>query len=122
MSQLQPAIYILKTPCLWEKTPQSSTGPSPFASNTTYLARALAYVYAADQTYDTYIKPWFFQADGTIQQPDDPRWNDLQDLKAGSAMPWNRRFLVRSLFRRPRSFRRCSMACSRWRPSTRCRA
>ena len=48
-TQVQAAVYILKTPCLWDKAPQVSTEPSPFPPNATYIARALAYVYAADQ-------------------------------------------------------------------------
>lgn len=97
---VQPAIYILKNPCLYDMIPETYEGsPSPFDPTTTYLDRALAYIKAADLTVDYFLRH-FFDDDDLLIQPDSPLWALVGDTgnAAGTPMPWNRRFLTLHVF------------------------
>lgn len=91
--QVNSAVYIFKNPCLWGRVPQGNSALSPFPASTTYLDRAIAYVAAGDQTWDTYFAKYFIGPTGVIVNPSDPRWNLVGDIPAGNVMPWNRRAL-----------------------------
>ncbi|SCV73937.1 BQ2448_6367 [Microbotryum intermedium] len=100
-NMILPALYILKQPCLWNMTPTRVggwAGPSKFNANNTYLDRARELIAAGRLTYDVYFVPWFFDKNGNVIQPNDPRWNLVGDAgssnKAGLPMAFNRRALL----------------------------
>ncbi|BGP31683.1 hypothetical protein JCM10296v2_003457 [Rhodotorula toruloides] len=93
-NMVQAANYILKSPCLWNKVPPVFQGPTVFDESATYYDRALAYIKAADDTYDSFFFR-FLDSNLSIIQPDDPRWDLTGDSrKSGTPMPWNRRMLA----------------------------
>ncbi|BGO99367.1 Proteophosphoglycan ppg4 [Rhodotorula toruloides ATCC 204091] len=93
-NMVQAANYILKSPCLWHKVPPVFQGPTVFNESATYYDRALAYIKAADDTYESFFFR-FLDSNLSIIQPNDPRWDLTGDSrKSGTPMPWNRRMLV----------------------------
>ncbi|KAL8283817.1 hypothetical protein RQP46_005249 [Phenoliferia psychrophenolica] len=98
---VNPALYILKSRCLWGLVPRAVSGPTAFTSNATYLTRALAFVKAADESIKYFIE-WFLDNDLQLIQPNDPRWllvGDAGNLP-GAPMPWNRRMMIVHAFLR----------------------
>lgn len=92
---VQPAVYILKTPCLWGLVPEPYDAPSAFFPNDTYLTRALAFVKAGDECVEYFLRHWF-TPDWLAIQPNDPRYSVVNDTgnADGAPMPWNRRTLL----------------------------
>ncbi|ORY76909.1 hypothetical protein BCR35DRAFT_353283 [Leucosporidium creatinivorum] len=96
-----PAIYILKSPCLWDMIPSKVagwSGPTAFSDTATYKERALALIAAGDLVYSNYFLPLFFDSSANIIQPNDARWNLVGDNGSsnlpGLPMAWNRRMMV----------------------------
>ncbi|GAA5920901.1 hypothetical protein JCM1841_002377 [Sporobolomyces salmonicolor] len=86
------AVLILKSPCLWDMVPPVFDGPTIFNDTATYYDRALQYIAAGDDTYDNYFNIRFLDPNGSIIQPNDPRWWEVGDSRdPGTPMPWNRR-------------------------------
>ncbi|CEQ40430.1 SPOSA6832_02041, partial [Sporobolomyces salmonicolor] len=109
------AVLILKSPCLWDMVPPVFDGPTIFNDTATYYDRALQYIAAGDEwgltllrfvllatdgldrperrsTYDNYFNIRFLDPNGSIIQPNDPRWWEVGDSRdPGTPMPWNRR-------------------------------
>ncbi|GJN88968.1 hypothetical protein Rhopal_001939-T1 [Rhodotorula paludigena] len=104
------AVYILKSPCLWDLTPGPALdleidlvitqippefdGPTVFNRTTTYKQRALAYIAAGDDTYRSFL--WrFLDQRLNIINPPDARWDLTGDTRqAGTPMPWNRGMMI----------------------------
>ncbi|KAK4699031.1 hypothetical protein P7C70_g7235, partial [Phenoliferia sp. Uapishka_3] len=99
---VNPALYILKSPCLWGLVPAPYEGPTAFAATDTYLTRALTFVRAGDETVDTYFIKWFLDENLLLIQPNDTRWLLVDDASnlPGAPMPWNRRHLLLHSFLR----------------------
>ncbi|KAI5476244.1 hypothetical protein MNV49_007944 [Pseudohyphozyma bogoriensis] len=78
---VQAAVYILKAPCLWGMVPKAvdSSWPTSFASNATYLTRALRLVEAGDETVESYFLPYWFDSNLLAIQPNDSRYSVCQD-------------------------------------------
>ncbi|KAM0790217.1 hypothetical protein ACM66B_005531 [Microbotryomycetes sp. NB124-2] len=100
-NMVQPAIYILKSPCLWDLVPNrvgNLSYPRAFNNNMTFKDRALALVAAGDLAFQQYFLPWFFDKTGNLIQPNDTRWNTVGDAGStnlpGMPMPWNRRMMM----------------------------
>ncbi|KAK4049856.1 hypothetical protein OIV83_003912 [Microbotryomycetes sp. JL201] len=100
-NMIAPAIYILKSPCLWNLVPSrvgNLTYPRAFSANATFKDRALALVSAGDLVFQQYFLPRFFDKTGNLIQPNDTRWNTVGDAGStnlpGMAMAWNRRMMM----------------------------
>ncbi|BGP39611.1 hypothetical protein JCM10449v2_003562 [Rhodotorula kratochvilovae] len=88
------AVFILKSPCLWDMVPPVFDGPTIFGKKTTYYERALAYIAAADHTYQSFF--WrFLDSNLNLINPADERWWQTGDTRApGTPMPWNRGMMM----------------------------
>ncbi|KAK4049036.1 hypothetical protein OIV83_004397 [Microbotryomycetes sp. JL201] len=92
------AVYILKSPCLWDMQPPAYDGPTFFQSNETYLQRALTFIEHGDLALERYLIMYFLDParDWALIQPNDRRWSLVGDIgnKPGEPMPWNRRMIM----------------------------
>ncbi|GAA6047015.1 hypothetical protein JCM3770_004152 [Rhodotorula araucariae] len=88
------AVFILKSPCLWDMVPPAFDGPTVFDKSTTYYERALAYIAAGDDTYESFF--WrFLDSNLNLINPADDRWWQTGDTRApGTPMPWNRGMMM----------------------------
>ncbi|KAK4050185.1 hypothetical protein OIO90_005167 [Microbotryomycetes sp. JL221] len=100
-NMVMPAVYILKSPCLWDLIPNrvgSVNYPRAFASNSTFKQRAIQLIQSGDEIFQNYFFKYFLDSKSNLIQPNDSRWNTVGDKGStnlpGLPMAWNRRFML----------------------------